>query len=479
MNYLSCLKKIAFLLCTLAPVSCTQFLSIQPENEFLEEGVFSSMTSIHNALNGIYLSMAENDSYGGHMTMLSVDLLAQYYNTSNMAAGSLDEIVNYNYNHARAQTSFAATWASSYKIILNINNFIQQLPNVPEQVLPAAQRSILLGEAYALRAFMHFDMLRLYGPVYASSPNATAIPYVTAPNDDIFPLLPANQVLDAVIADLQRAAELLADDPVRTAGGRQAIVGNDSRTNFYRMRSRRMNYFAVLALHARVSLYAGDTAAAQRYAQHVIEESSPFFPWSDPDLSLSNASAPDRIFSSEILFGVENTNLYTLQRTYFSSSLGVNTVFTALPARLTEIFANTNDYRYRSSWFTDPSSYYPTVRTFYKFDEVNDENRLVRYFQPLIRISEMYYIMAECTRNADYLNQVRENRGLVAIGNAADLDTEIANEYRREFWGEGQTFFYYKRRNLSSIASGKRMETIAMGTAQYVVPLPLAERNYR
>ena len=71
---------------------------------------------------------------------------------------------------------------------------------------------------------------------------------------------------------------------------------------------------------------------------------------------------------------------------------------------------------------------------------------------PLIRLPEMYYILAECESDddvsADYLNKVREARGIdgTSYKNSASKKlTEIEKEYRKEFYGEGQLFFFYKR----------------------------------
>ncbi|MEI3419970.1 MAG: hypothetical protein V8R91_02295 [Butyricimonas faecihominis] len=44
-------------------------------------------------------------------------------------------------------------------------------------MLNEQEKKVLTGEALALRAFLHLDMLRLFGPVYVKDPSAEAIPY--------------------------------------------------------------------------------------------------------------------------------------------------------------------------------------------------------------------------------------------------------------------------------------------------------------
>jgi len=61
---------------------------------------------------------------------------------------------------------------------------------------------------------------------------------------------------------------------------------------------------------------------------------------------------------------------------------------------------------------------------------------------------------------------------------------EITKECRREFLGEGQMFFFYKRKAMQKIPNGKwekdsESQTINMNMNNYVVPLPDSEINMR
>jgi hypothetical protein len=78
---------------------------------------------------------------------------------------------------------------------------------------------------------------------------------------------------------------------------------------------------------------------------------------------------------------------------------------------------------------------------------------------PLVRMSEMYYIAAECATAlqdsltaTNLMDSVRVHRGLVKYTQTAlkrdSLTVEIGREYQKEFISEGQVFYYYKRRNL-------------------------------
>ena len=107
---------------------------------------------------------------------------------------------------------------------------------------------------------------------------------------------------------------------------------------------------------------------------------------------------------------------------------------------------------------------------------------------PLIRLSEVYYIAAECEPNvADgfgWLNQMRPRRGLTLIASTqyASLTSSFArillNEYQREFYGEGQIFFFLKRRGgaiISAFENGARNGAYAYSEALFRPPLPTGE----
>ncbi len=110
---------------------------------------------------------------------------------------------------------------------------------------------------------------------------------------------------------------------------------------------------------------------------------------------------------------------------------------------------------------------------------------------PLIRIPEMYYIMAECDpdpqSSAEILDMVRFKRG-IASSDATDggkgydePDTregfdsghtrrinEVMREYLKEYYGEGQLFYFYKRHNYVTFANCSLVDV----RTKYQFPLP-------
>ena len=109
-----------------------------------------------------------------------------------------------------------------------------------------------------------------------------------------------------------------------------------------------------------------------------------------------------------------------------------------------------------------------------KYDQSSYTSNASKYYGkdvlPLIRLPEMYYIIAECetdkNKSAEALNTVMWTRGIayedgvIADDDYDRLDTragydqthtkrvnELMREYRKEFFSEGQLFYFYKRHN--------------------------------
>lgn len=453
---------------------CKKFLEVQPEDKYLGDQVFSNENAIQQSLNGLYGNLATDSLYGVNLSTVAIELMGQRFNPGT-SGNTLNQLLQrYSYTDPAVLTEFEAIWTSAYGNILQANQFIERIDGaVQNGIISAPHAAELKGEAIAIRAFLHFDMLRLFGPVFKTSPDDAAIPYYTKADAIPQPVLTATAALDSVLADLNTAKTLLANDPVITNGP------NTTSTDFYSgTRNQRFNYYAVIALQARAYLYGGDAANANATAKAALTEFDKWFPWLPYQDIIANAN-PDRVFSTEVVFGVYNQRMYTDYLTYFSPTLNSNQIVNAYPTRLTSIFENNqNDYRYLTTWVASAINGY----TFCKFAPPADVTKQWLYLQPLIRKSELYYILAETAPAAAdgfvYLNTVRNNRGLVNLDpTTTALPIEIQKEYEKEFWGEGQLFYYYKRNNLPTIPNGTNGTGVV--TPVYIVPLPLSETTPR
>ncbi|MEZ0183061.1 RagB/SusD family nutrient uptake outer membrane protein [Flavobacterium oncorhynchi] len=477
------LNKIALtILIAFSAASCSDFLDVVPQDKILESQIYENEAGMQNVHNGLYLSLANNNLYGQQLTMDAVEILGQQYNMP--SSHNKNKIASYAYTESSPKALFSSIWQEAFKTILYTNKFIESIEEHPG-IVSQDKADLLKGEALGIRAMLHFDMLRLYGPIYKVSPSVLAIPYYDKAITTNQPLIPAQEVITKILADLDAALALLHKDPVLTTGRFKATSDFDANPYYSMNRGNRMNYLAVKCLKARVLLYSGDKAGASAVANEVINftKSNTFFPWT-PFLEATNAANPDRTFSSENFFALSDYTLYTKQRDLFDSNLKDSQIYAPVLSRLTAVFeSNDNDYRSLPSWKV-PVVGGKTQKTFFKYEDVDEKKSLFRLQIPMFKLSEMYLIAAETALvPADgiaFLNTLRFNRGLTNLGAAVNVTTEVTKEYKKEFIGEGQLFFYYKRQNSVTIPNGSATSgNLTMGAAQYVVPLPDAEINFQ
>jgi len=485
-----------YIICTLAVVfGCSDFLDVTPKDKQTQEQLFTTKGGFYAAVNGIYNGLATQPLYGKNLSYELIDILGKRY--INDATNTYFQSLNsFTYSDAPVETALLETWSTAYRLILNSNVVLHNITQ-QEEVLTETEATILRGEMLAVRAYLHFDMLRLFGPVYAANPKALSIPYNESEKVSTLPLLPADSIIyNKILRDLKDAETLLAGkDPV-IAQGPMASLADDEEVHL-RYRQLRFNYYAVLALKARVYLYAGDKVNALTEAQKLLNDPvvSQHFPPVDPNRLLANYTTPDRVFSTEVLMAAhqkERSEIYT--RYFDSENAGSNFIQPRDPYVDGVLFNNeTQDYRYQSQW-QRTATVGKKGFVFIKYrainkPEANDPESEYFYATliPLLRLSEVYYIAAECEtdlqKGYEWLNTIRQYRGTpeLAVTSATDLASRIRTEYLREFMGEGQIFFLYKRLGIAIAAAENGFSTgsIAFSATNVVLPMPVSEIENR
>lgn len=496
--------------------SCNDWLDVEMEDQVLENTLFSNYEGYLTALNGIYLSM--NDVYGGTLSTAGLDVMAQYYYVTNDNDHALKLYATYNYTDVKFEGYNSSLWNQCYTLLANINVIIERTEK--DTPLTERQLAIIRGEALALRAFVHFDLLRLYGPIYSDAPTAESIPYQNSTSREVQPILPADQALELIINDLRSAESLLRDyDPIITEGVRNEEIDENGLMSYdLAFRQIRMNYYAVEALLARAYLWKGDKATAYDIAvnnilKKISSESLEVFPWTSRD-KLTVENKPDFLFSSEVFFSLYNSRRYTdVYNAYFAPTLAAKksrlTFFgdgmTGSTSKIPSFYDDDNDMR-RLMWnVVEPteeeknnaSAWDPAKNSLalLKYRDFTQNASFVsgrdnyRYMIPLIRLSEIYLIAAECaTTEAEgrsLLNTVRNHRDCRSLADNEDFNKALTYEMAREVIGEGQLFFFYKRRGEEQLIGSKGdwydnySSTIAMLKGNYVWPIPKSEADKR
>ncbi|MCH7411394.1 RagB/SusD family nutrient uptake outer membrane protein [Belliella sp. DSM 111904] len=475
--------------------SCGDYLDVRPESQIEKEVLFSTEYGFFEALNGVYVRCTEGDIYGNELTFGSLDVLAQNYSFTtgtNTLAESYAETAEFKYQNNAFVDRKNRIWNGLYNAIGNCNLILQNIDEKEGVFTSGLYAPMIKGEAKALRAYIHFDLLRLFAPSFVNGPAATAIPYVTKYSTEVTPQSTVSEVLDLIIADLLEARSLLESDPILAEN---YVVGytyngdfdglpddgsNEEQGNnlFLQNRRHRMNYYAVCAELARVYLYKNDKVNALKYALEVIDSGK--FPWTDKnDFTADDDRLKDRVLYKELIFGWYIPAMEVNLRSRFENIASSTAIVTAEGNILYETGGvGADDFRYKE-WMKQESDGITRKLLFIKYKRDANAN-LHSLMAPALRLSEMYYIAAECSFDTNpemawgYFNTVRFHRGIgTEIRNSNDYEffiAELIKEARKEFYGEGQIFYMYKRLNRDILAQSGG--SIAARDQVFVWPMP-------
>lgn len=483
------MKKIIYTMiiaCTTLFASCDSWLEVKPYDQIAEGELQKSEEGYQKMLNGIYIDLNSDALYGQTLSVEMIEVMGGAYTigTDNSVWGNYKDLSSYQYNTEYWRNRLDQTWNKAYALILNCNKILETIDG-NKNLFTDGSYYIIKGEALALRAMLHFDMLRLFGPVYSKDSDKKAIPYYTKQTNSPEPILTAQEVMEKITTDYEDALNYLANDPVKTEGTMMSNT-EDGSSNFLRYRALRLNYYAVEALMARAYLYMGNKTEAFKYATDVIKTADQnIFPFVDKNLVIGSPADPDRIFSSEVLFALTNTSRGTIHKNFFDPSRLPNYVFRMDDSMMSNLVyggaATTggyqDDYRYRACWMATGSNRY-----FYKYSDMVANGSIQNTMIPMVRLGEMFLIAAESQSGdlkagVQYVNALRRNRGVASLTTLTpDL---LKYEYIRELYGEGQLFFLYKRLNSDIITSATSSKNPKASDLIFVVPLPDTETENR
>lgn len=494
------IRYILVMTTVLGLMACSDWLDVSPKTSIPAGKQFESESGFKDALTGIYLKLGTPELYAGDLTYGYLDELAGLY--SNYPVYNTQAVYNqsmvFDYEN-QFLSKKNGIYSGMYNIIANINNFLNYVDENKEVLETERFYETMKGEALGLRAFLHFDLLRLFGPVYKKSPASKAIPYRTAFNKEATPVLSATEVVSAILKDLDEAEKLLADsDPCDFFTDHES-EGYEKKNHFLVNREFRMNLYAVKAMLARVYCYKGDAESrtlAVKYARQVMEATRYFTLYKSQTSSNYNS-----IRYAEQIFGITVNEFANLLSANNMDMENTNTEqHFATGGENFKLFYETEDAG-TTDWRKDPAMFEvvnlssgSSIAFCRKYNQ-KPLNATYSYAGadavPLIRLPEMYYIVAECADNpsesAEALNTVRFARGIsysdeiLTTGydepDAASAENkeqtrrinEIMKEYRKEYFAEGQLFYFLKAHDYSTYY-GCGIE--AMTDAHYQITLP-------
>ena len=469
----------------LVSVSCEDWFDVKPDNQITSSELYSTGSGYRMQLNGIYQGLASTSLYGKELGWGFLDVLGQYYVREKLQQDYRD-VNDRNYGVAAVESYIDGIWSNMYHVIADCNDLMEHIVHADSSMFEygGMEYAKIYGEALAIRAMCHFDLLRLFAPSPKADDGGTYIPYVENSMGTINNPMTVDAVLGRVIADLEQASELLIewDSAVipETGGywidevlGRAFFAQGPTETSsmFTWAPRYRMHWCAAQALLSRVYFYMGHLEEAYEAAIKVTElenwgQAFTFDYWLEGNK-----------YSGDVIFGLYNENNIENYAPYTS-------IDNPLALRnISSLFAGDAgmDSRYRdlTRGLEDGSGYISIKNVENEYGNVGQYELI-----PIIRKSELYYIICEylCDGSGvvpeeaiSLLQEIKDARmditNISSITNPTQFLNVLRDDARKEFVGEGQSFYYYKALNIPLFDGTNNIDF----GSDYYLPIPDSE----
>ena len=413
----------------LALGACDNYLDIQPVGKVIP----TTATEFRALLTEAYVSVPDDRglaSFRGDEMKLDV--------TNPMDIESYRDIWTWNDNAASENTS-AFSWRAFYHTLFIANYVIESEHSItggtPEEIRQ------MVGEAYMLRAYMHFILCNLYAEPYTKCDPAVTKAVPLKLDSDVETTLPRAMLGDVyarILRDIDAAEDYLN------------VANWETGYNY------RFNTLSVDALRSRVYLYMGNWAESLAASSRVLGEKS--------ELADVTSILPNAYNSPENIVALEQVMTTNYEKAMLVSD------------NLYALYDRTD--RRRSQYYKNDAVI--TIRK-------GGSNEFTCSF----RVGEMYLNAAEAAWNqqdydsaADYLLTLQKAR-FTEAGYArketavrdmtpGELIEEIYVERARELAFEGHRWFDLRRTTQPRIEKTFRGVTYVLeqGDSRYTIPIP-------
>jgi len=417
MRYLKKIARLAVLVPALMVASACTDLVLEPHASVSNDAYFETIADFRAAVVGVYDIMSGAGYYGRSIHLMS-DIMGEDVK-QNSSANRYQEFADFEGQVVTGHDYETDLWEDGYIAINRANMIINSAESFDAPGGVAAEFNQILGEAYALRALAHFDMVKMYAQHYTFTADHShpGVPVVL--ESDITSLPARNtvgEVYEQVVDDFTQGINMMTQ----------------TRDGPYMMTKA-----AAQALMSRVYLYMENWSGVVSMADAVINSGK---------YSLLDAAALITMFqtggTSEAIFEIQNTTADnrgsdSLGGMYRASGYG-----DYLPAK--DLLNHIDPADARWGWFRLDAAL-AGIYASYRVDKWPTQQNTDNV--PVIRLAEVYLNRAEAKARlgqdgpaqAD-LNLVRQRSfpgapNVTATGQA--LLDEIAIERRIELGYEG------------------------------------------
>ena len=457
--------------------ACEDFLDQKSQMQVDAEHMFQTEQGFKDALTQCYVGLAGDYLYGKYMSYGPIETMAQHWE---LQSNNWENLYQLDFTLDNARQIFELIYGEMYNVIVHANDVLRFLEKNGAVIESGQTRDVIEGEARAIRAFVHFDVLRLFGQMPFEPGKTVRLGYAETVGKQEIPFLDFDSYVEKLLKDLDMAEALLAEsDPLLVKSLATLDETGENEDFFLDYRRFRFNLYAVKALKARVNLYLGRTEEAYRNALSVIQAKTK---GDENVISLSGSDDLEKEF-----YAMPSESIMLLSKTDISNTMFSTNSYYISSSRKTMLFegALTGDIRIRTVWGSESSGLGGAVPLFRKFLQPSSgtgtsskDLRLKYQVIPLLRLAEMYLIAMETAPSESEANRLYKDfmlsRQMLVSQDLSleELRQEIEKQYRRELFGEGQMFFYYKRHSASSMLWGRNSD---LTEDNYIVPLPETE----
>lgn len=462
------------LLLLLSNTACEKdFLDVPDKTSIIRQQYVVDLNTTQHFLNGIYVEVASNFYFGP--SLIYPDLIADNIKPV-IGSGALTAAYDWKQQADEDQPNRIlpdninanGAWFSGYRIIRDCSFVLETVDKYRDQ--GQAKADDMKGQAYAIRALVHFALVNIFAQPYGFSAAGShqGIPYVTTSDwEQPVSRQTVAQVYDKIIEDFNNAIQSMSP-------------ATENKTV--------MNRNAAKALLARTYLFKGD----YNLAKNLSREVATIVP------IMAGTDYPSKLFTPE-----ESEALFQLGPAAMGVSAGAGNYHTNFAGQYftmpqyTFNFTATNDIAsvlkeresdVRSKWVKKEGTEWHIVK--YPVDVVPGFALIgSSYYQTLVRSSEMYLTAAESYAklggtNEDsarfYLNAIRKRADPSAMPSTAtgtSLLEDIYTERRKELAFEGLRMFDLLRwkkgvnRSIELPAGGR----LPYPSNKAIAPIPLLD----
>lgn len=277
-------KSIGLLLMVVLVFSCQpEYLDLTPNNVITDENFYKTETDAINATNAVY-SPAQGLYNGAAWQML--DVMSDNSDKGGGGANDGAEVYELDYFTLTSFNPMVYTYYSQcYQGIQRANIVLERVPRIASMNEDIRKRC--LGEAYFLRGWYYYMLVRMFG----------AVPLYTKPitMEESYRIgrAPVNAVYDTLLNDFTRAANLLPA------------------TRYFGDNAGRVNKWAALGMQASAYLTRGEKGKAAEKALEVIGSGVHFLNTHYGDnFDVNKENGPESLFEIQYRNGGQQWNFF-------------------------------------------------------------------------------------------------------------------------------------------------------------------------